>query len=149
MKINPLVLENLLRITFAISLRYVLYAIPLLALLLLQVIQGPIRYEFLIMTIFSMALMHESLHLVGMEMARAEHYENITPIAITYELVDLSIYGTALTLFLPYIVILPLSYWLTTTGVATFMAVGWAVMITQLVLFAVELFSLRFLSSRY
>ena len=125
----------------AIAARFGLYA--LLLFFLLQTLEGVVRYDFLALTAMIVILMHEASHILGMEIVKADHYESFHMLAINYGAVNLSGYRAAFAVILPYLVLFPLGYWLTTTGVATYIAAGWAVILMHAILLPIEALSLR------
>ncbi len=86
-------------------------------------------------------LIHEALHIVGMELVRADHYESFHLLAINYGAFNLSSSKASVPMVLPYLVLFPLGYFLTLTGVGTYVAAGWAVVLMHAILLPLEAFS--------
>ena len=128
-------------VTAALFFRLGLYA--MLLLFLLQIVQGSVSYEFLILTAMIVVLIHEALHIVGMELVRADHFESFHLLAINYGAFNLSGSKASVPMVLPYLVLFPLGYFLTLTGVGTYVAAGWAVVLMHAILLPVEAFSSR------
>ena len=125
----------------AVILRFGLYAV--LLFFLLQTLRESVSYEFLALTTMIVVLMHEALHILGMEMVRADHFESFHTLAINYGAINLSSYKASVPLILPYLVLFPLGYGLTLTGVATYIAAGWAAVLMHAILLPVEAYSIR------
>ena len=123
----------------ALCFRLGLYAV--LLLFLLQAVRGTISYEFLALTTMIVVLVHEALHILGMELVKADHFESFHVLAINYGAFNLKSYKASVPLLLPYLALFPSGYWLTLTAVGTYVAVGWAVVLMHAILLPIEAFS--------
>ena len=126
-------------VAVALFFRLGLYAV--LLLFLLQAVGGSVSYEFLAFTTMIVVLVHEALHILGMELVKADHFESFHVLAINYGAFDLKSYKASVPLLLPYSALFPLGYWLTLTGVGTYIAAGWAVILMHAILLPIEAFS--------
>ncbi|MBM3897474.1 MAG: hypothetical protein FJ358_02975 [Thaumarchaeota archaeon] len=126
----------------ALFFRLSLYAVVLL--FLLQAVGGMVSYEFLAFTTMIIVLAHEALHILGMELVKADHFESFHILAINYGAFNLKSSKASVPLLLPYLALFPLGYWLTLTGVGTYVAAGWAIILMHLILLPIEAFSSKF-----
>jgi hypothetical protein len=135
-------LRTFAELSRAVLLRSALYAV--LLFVLLEGFQGSVNYAFLAVTVFVVVVMHEALHMVGMEAAGTQHSETFRVLAVGYATVGVDSNGRILLAVLsPFLVMFPLGAYLVTSSVPALAAVGWSVIIMHGCLLPIELGTIR------
>jgi hypothetical protein len=126
----------------AVLLRSGLYAV--LLYFLLEAFQGSVDYAFLAVTVFVVVVMHESLHMVGMEVLGTEHSETFKIFAVGYAAAEVTSGSRILlAVIAPFVVLIPLGAYLVLSSIPEFVAVGWSIIILHACLLPIELGTIR------
>ncbi len=129
-------------ISKAVLLRSALYAVLLYALL--EALQGSVDYAFLGVTVVVVVVMHEALHMVGMEVVQTPHSETFKVLAVGYATVNVDSNGRILlSVLAPFLVMFPLGAYLALSSFPLWSAVGWSIIIMHSCLLPVELVTIR------
>jgi len=135
-------MKTLVELSRAVILRSALYAV--LLFVLLEVIQGSVDYAFLAVTVLVVVVMHEALHMVGMEAVGTQHSESFKALAVGYAAVDVTSNGRiVLAVIAPFLVLLPIGAYLATSSFPEFEAVGWSIIIMHVCLLPIELGTIK------
>ncbi len=120
-----------------VALRSVVFGV--LAWVLLEELAGAVDPAFLVVTVFVVVVMHEALHMVGMEVTRTQHLEKFKLLAVGYVALDAPTGQVLLAVLLPFLALFPMGFVLVSTGFPSFVAIGWAVIAMHVVLLPIEL----------
>lgn len=113
-------------------------------ILLLEVYQGSVDGAFLVVTVLVVVVMHEGLHMVGMEALRLDHSESFRLLVVGYAAtITTSTWKVMTALLLPFAVFFPLGAYLILQGGAVYVALGWSMVVVHAILLPIELVSMR------
>jgi len=130
----------------ALLLRSALFAVLLFACL--EWFQGSVNYVFLGVTVLVVVVMHESLHMVGMEVVGTKHAETFKALAVGYATMGVESNGRILlSVLAPFVVMFPLGGFLALSSFPAFAAVGWSIIAMHVCLLPIELGTIRAASS--
>jgi len=135
-------MKTLAELSRAVLLRSALYA--LLLFVLLEFLAGSVDYAFLAVTVLVVVVMHEALHMVGMEVVGTEHFESFKSLAVGYATLEVASNGRiVLAVIAPFLVLFPIGAYLALSSYAVFEAVGLSIIVMHVCLLPIELGTIK------